>query len=125
MDGGRVDARHDGAGGKRRHHTGTCGATAMAAARYGSDGRSSFFQASYTLGDALVGHPYWTTDIGTPTGTAAKVGGVYQRLFTRGKVLVNPTTTTRTVALGKSYVDLSGTRRTPISLPPHTSDVLP
>jgi Hypothetical glycosyl hydrolase family 15 len=95
---------------------------ALASFLLGSDGRSSF-QASYASGDALAGHRYWTTDIGTPTGAYASAGGVYQRTFTRGKVLVNPTTTTRTVALGAAYVDLSGVRRTSVTLAPHTGDV--
>jgi hypothetical protein len=95
---------------------------ALASFLLGSDGRSSF-QASYAPGDALAGHRYWTTDIGTPTGAYGNAGGVYQRAFTRGKVLVNPTTTTRTVALGAAYVDLSGVRRTSVTLAPHTGDV--
>jgi hypothetical protein len=96
---------------------------ALATFLLGSDGRSSF-QASYRHGDALAGHRYWNTDIGRPTSAYAKVGGVYQRNFTLGKVLVNPLATARTVQLGRPYVDLSGAKRSSVTLPPHSGDVL-
>jgi hypothetical protein len=69
-------------------------------------------------------HPYWSTPIGTPTDSYAKVNGVYTRHFTGGTVLVNPTTAAVTVSLGGSYRTLQGDVVTSITLQPHTGDVL-
>lgn len=96
---------------------------ALASFMLGSNGRSSF-HASFAHGDALAGHPYWKVDVGSPTSAYTKSSGVYQRSFQRGKVLVNSTTTARTVSLGGTYRDLSGTRRTSVTLPPGSGEVL-
>lgn len=97
---------------------------ALASFMLGSDGRSSF-AVSYAKGEALTAHPYLKTDIGSPSGDYTRLSsGVYQRTFERGKALVNPTGTTRTVSLGGSYVTLQGKTVTSITLAPHTGDVL-
>ena len=68
--------------------------------------------------------PYWDVPIGVPSGAYAKVGGVYQRSFTNGRVLVNPTTATLSVGLGGSYVNLDGATVTSVTLAPHTAEIL-
>jgi len=89
----------------------------------GSDGTSSF-HASYAEGQVLLDHPYWKADIGQPTSSYALIDGVYQRSFSRGRVLVNPTEASRTVDLGGTYVGLDGVSRTTITLAPQTGDVM-
>jgi hypothetical protein len=68
--------------------------------------------------------PYWRAAIGTPTGTYTKTGGVYQRAFTAGKVLVNPTNFPVTVQLGGTYRTLDGVTVTALTMKPHTGEVL-
>ncbi|WP_170185633.1 putative glycoside hydrolase [Lapillicoccus jejuensis] len=71
--------------------------------------------------------PQWAAaaQLGTPTGAYTVNGkGVYQRVFTGGKVLVNPGTRTLTVSLGRPFVDLSGASVTSVTLPPHSAKVL-
>jgi hypothetical protein len=70
--------------------------------------------------------PYWHAKIGTPTGTFAKSGGVYQRAFTNGRVLVNPTTSAVTVSLGAgAWTNLQGNAVSgTMTLPAHAGDVL-
>ncbi len=96
---------------------------ALATFLLGSDGTSSF-HASYAQGQVLLDHPYWKADIGQPTSSYALIDGVYQRSFSRGRVLVNPTEAPRTVDLGGTYVGLDGVSRTTITLAPHTGDVM-
>jgi hypothetical protein len=68
--------------------------------------------------------PYWDVQIGDPTGAYAKVGGVYQRTFTNGRVLVNPTTASVTVSLGGSYKNLDGGTVSSVTLAPHAAQIL-
>jgi hypothetical protein len=68
--------------------------------------------------------PYWDVPIGVPSGAYAKVGGVYQRTFTNGRVLVNPTTASVSVSLGASYTNLDGATVTSVNLAPHTAQIL-
>ena len=62
--------------------------------------------------------------LGTPSAKYAKADGVYQRPYTAGKVLVNPTGSTYKVSLGATYVDLAGTRVTAVTLGPNSGKVL-
>jgi hypothetical protein len=96
---------------------------ALATFLLGSDGTSSF-HASYTEGQVLLDHPYWKTDIGQPTSGYALTDGVYQRSFSTGRVLVNPTTISRTIDLGATYVGLDGVSRTTITMAPSTGEVM-
>jgi hypothetical protein len=65
-------------------------------------------------------------DIGTASGPYAKVKGtgMYQRRFTNGVVVVNPTTTPYTMALGGTFRSLGGETVTSVTMAPHTGDVL-
>jgi hypothetical protein len=69
-------------------------------------------------------HPWWDVDLGDPLDAYGKVSGVYQRTFSAGKVLVNPTTSTFTVSLGGTYKDLSGVTRSSVTLGPHSATIL-
>jgi hypothetical protein len=83
----------------------------------GSNGRSWFrFGMSQPESDPTSMHPWWRVPIGSPTNAYAKIGGVYQRWFTNGRVLVNPTTGTFTVQLGRRYRTLDGKTVTSVQL---------
>ena len=71
-------------------------------------------------------HPWWDLDIGTPTGKYSKTSnGLYQRNYTNGRVVVNPTTTSRTITIGTGWRDLwNNNVNTTITLPPHTAKIV-
>jgi hypothetical protein len=75
---------------------------------------------------ATAGHAWWDLDIGTPTGTYTKTSsGIYQRDYTNGRVLANPTTTSRTITVGTGWRDIWGnTVNATITLAPHTGKIL-
>jgi hypothetical protein len=97
---------------------------ALASFLLGSDGRSRFSFSPGRERDPTRDHPWWKVDLGAPTGRYGKADGVYQRSFTKGKVLVNPTDRTFTVWLGGPYVDLRGKVRTSVTLGPHDAEIL-
>ncbi len=67
---------------------------------------------------------YAGVNVGTHTGGYAKVGGVYQRSFTNGVVIVNPTKNAVTVNLGRQYRTLEGNVvNGSISIPANSGDV--
>jgi putative glycosyl hydrolase-like family 15 (GHL15) protein len=91
----------------------------------------------YFANGPLEWYPEWTIDLGAPT-TAGTTdvstllsGGVYQRAFANGLVLVNPSSSAVTVTLAKTYqlvtptgggtVDASGTPSGSLSMSPVTS----
>jgi hypothetical protein len=51
-------------------------------------------------------------------------GGVYERGFTNGKAIVNPTGAPVTVALGGTYVRPDGTTTTSVVLGAYQSEIL-
>ncbi len=62
----------------------------------------------YFAGDPLEWYPEWGVDLGAPVASATNVtsmlaGGVYRRDFAKGSVLVNPSGSTVTVALGATF----------------------
>jgi len=80
------------------------------------------------FGDSNSGTPTadnaWDhVDVGTATGAYAKTGGVYQRTFSKGLALVNPTTATVTVSLGATYKNLNGVSMSSITMLPNTGEV--
>jgi hypothetical protein len=89
----------------------------------GNDGRS-FFHFSYRHADATVPRKWHRLDLGAATGAYAKVGGVYERSFSGGLVLVNPTSSAAVVSLGATYTTLSGTPVTSVILAPKTAEIL-
>lgn len=63
-------------------------------------------------------------EIGTPKAAYYKSGGVYRRDFASGVVLVNPTQTTVTVALGRTYKTWDARSVTSVTLAPYNAKVL-
>jgi hypothetical protein len=97
---------------------------ALASFLMGTQGRSAFFfstgfKVSRTTPCALC-----QTNVGAPLGAYSKVGGVYQRAFSGGRALVNPTGAVVTVNLGASYYTLSRQVVTSITMKPNTGAVL-
>jgi hypothetical protein len=78
----------------------------------GTNGRSFFYLSYQEDPDSTVMHPWWKSNIGTPTGAYpdyAKVGDVYVRTFTNGVVVVNPTSAASNVTLPSgSWRDVNG-----------------
>ena len=59
----------------------------------------------------------WTKDLGSPLAPRYKVGLAWRRDFTGGVVVVNPSTSQQTVALGGTYITLDGSQVTSVTLP--------
>lgn len=101
---------------------------AFASFLLGTDGRSyfSFYAdpAGQSMVEASTPHRWDGVDLGAPSGAYFKKTGVYRRDFSNGISLVNPTTATVTVNLGRSYIDLAGTARTSVTLTANTAEVL-
>jgi hypothetical protein len=75
--------------------------------------------------DKRAGLLWADINLGAATTTYAKIGGVYQRSFVNGKVLVNPTNSAvNSIALGGSYRTSNGTTVTSLNLPAHDAEVL-
>jgi len=89
----------------------------------GNDGHS-YLAFTYNQGDATADYPLWHVDLGTAKGAYAKIGNVYQRSFSAGRVLVNPTTSTYTVQLGATYHTLAGAAVTSVTLGPNAASIL-
>ena len=90
----------------------------------GSGGLSAFFfSAAYS--ENRTTPCYWCyLPIGSPMGSYAKINGVYQRQFTTGRVLVNPTPATVTVSLGGTFHDAYGHAMTSATMTPNTGLIL-
>jgi hypothetical protein len=69
-------------------------------------------------------HPWDQVNVGSPSGRYTKKDGVYQRSFTAGMALVNPTTVTVNVPLLNVYTTLDGNKITSLKLAPNTGQVL-
>ena len=73
--------------------------------------------------------PLMNAPIGTPTETFTTtdqylLGGVYQRTFTNGRVLVNPSSSAVTVNLGATMTTPTGTKVSSLTMAPYTGAVL-
>lgn len=99
---------------------------ALASFLLGTDG-TQYFYFSPNGNDDGVAAPDTPDDHvnpGTPTGPyTALANGAYMRRFTAGVAAVNPGTTTVTVNLGGTYVDLDGHAVQQATLLPHTGMV--
>src|SRR5439155_5195748 len=70
-------------------------------------------------------NPAWTTGIGTPSGSKVQVGVGWQRNYTNGSVIVNPSTSTsQTFSLGATYLTPTGTAVSSVTLSPATAMIL-
>lgn len=96
----------------------------------GTNGKSFFYVSYEEPPDSTVMHPWWKSNIGSPSGSYpnyAKVGGVYIRTFTGGVAVVNPTSAAASVTLPSgSYRDVNGgtSRSGTVSVPAHAGWVL-
>ena len=69
--------------------------------------------------------PRWRQDVGAPTGPAKEIGVVWERQFSNGIVVVNPSgSATVTAPLGGLYLQPNGTAVTSVLLGPHSGAVL-
>jgi len=124
----------------------TSGGTVLAITKVWSSASASQIASwhRYALGSFLLGyrpsHAYfqfrsdhdlttpsswWDVNLGIPTSAYSQVNGMYVRSFQNGKVIVNPTSSSHSISLGRRYMDLSGAYRSgSISLPSHTAQVL-
>lgn len=89
-----------------------------------ANGSHSFFGMESALTPQSMDSSLFNLEIGTPIGGAFAQAGVYQRRFTRGLVLVNPSNETRVVVLPRKYMDGFGTRYDSVEMKPHTGMVL-
>jgi hypothetical protein len=90
----------------------------------GSQGRSAFSFTGSSSTDRTTVYPAYATNLGTPVGAYALTGGAYQRHFTNGLVLVNPTNTAVTVTLGGTYFDSRGRSVTSVKMNADTGILL-
>jgi hypothetical protein len=106
-------------------------ATDARAAGYGlttmllaSQGRSSFALAQDYTNETRFPIYDRAQRLGAPTGPYFRAGAAYRRNFAAGTVVVNPTLTSVTVALGAEYVTEAGARVTSVTLGATSGTVL-
>ncbi len=97
---------------------------ALATFLLGNAGHSYFYFSAGRSDAATVDSPLYHLPLGSPTAAYAKTGGVYQRPFTNGRVLVNPTTATVRLSLGRLYRTAAGATVSAVTLRPHTAQIL-
>jgi len=68
--------------------------------------------------------PDWTIELGDPAGPFYQVGSLYERDFTAGKVIVNPTDSAAGAALGGAYTTANGASVTSVDLEPQSAEIL-
>ena len=90
----------------------------------GNDGHSYFGFSSAAPGGTTADHAQLGVSLGEPLADYSKTGGVYQRDFSAGKVLVNPGKLAVTVSLGGVYFVDSGLPITSVTMAPHTGRIL-
>jgi putative glycosyl hydrolase-like family 15 (GHL15) protein len=88
----------------------------------GTNGRS-YFSFLYDRNTARTS-TWWDAKLGRPTSHYHSHNGVFRRSFENGKVLVNPSDSSRAVKLRRAYLTLTGTRVRSVSLAPHTAAIL-
>jgi hypothetical protein len=89
----------------------------------GNDGRAWFY-FSYQPGDGEVNRRWNRAYLGRALTSYGKRDGVYQRDFSAGRVLVNPTPNTVTVLLGGTFRSLEGALVTAVTLGPNQAEIL-
>jgi hypothetical protein len=90
----------------------------------GVNNAHTFFGFERALSPQLLAGAIENLPIGTPLGAPYKQNGVYQRRFTRGLVLVNPSAEPHAFALSRTFRDGNGTILDQVAMPPHTGMVL-
>ena len=97
---------------------------ALASFLLGTDGRSYFYFSSASSEPPISVVP-WSVNIGDPSGAYSLQDGAYQRPFTQGRVLVNPTASQVSVPLTGTYAEMDGTQVSgSLVMPPNTGQIL-
>jgi hypothetical protein len=97
---------------------------ALASFLLGTDGRSYFYFSSSSSEPPISVVP-WSVNIGDPSGSYSLQDGAYQRPFTQGRVLVNPTASQVSVPLSGAYTEMDGTQVSgSLVMPPNTGQIL-
>ncbi|HEY0388985.1 MAG TPA: putative glycoside hydrolase [Gaiellales bacterium] len=97
---------------------------ALATFLLGNTTHSYFYFTADRTDAATLDSPLYHLPLGAPTGSYTRTGGVYQRAFANGRVLVNPTTVTVRVSLGRTYRTPAGAAVTSVTLAPHAAQIL-
>jgi hypothetical protein len=90
----------------------------------GSSGRDAYSFFPTRGASAIAANPWDAFPIGSPTSAYFAASNGFERDFTTGKVLVNPSTSSWTVSLGGTYRDVAGHHMTTATLQPHTGLIL-
>jgi hypothetical protein len=97
---------------------------ALASFLLGTDGRSYFYFSAASSEPPISVVP-WSVNIGDPSGAYSLQDGAYQRPFTQGRVLVNPTAGQVSVPLSGTYAAMDGTQVSgSLVMPPYTGQIL-
>jgi Ca2+-binding RTX toxin-like protein len=97
---------------------------ALATFLLGTDGKSYFAFNARGPGKPEAPRTLEQLDLGHPTESYAKVGGVYKRAWSKGTAYVNPTAVSATVNLGGQYTNLDGAKVSTLTLAPNTADIV-
>ena len=90
-------------------------------------GLSRFVFLYDLMGNPVDSHPYWdqADRLGGPRSAFfLNTKGIYQRNFTSGRVLVNPSDAPMRMGLAARFTTLDGTTVNSIELPPYSGEVL-
>ncbi len=90
----------------------------------GDSGRDAYSFFPTRGASALANNEWNGFPIGTPAGSYFATGNGFERDFTTGKVLVNPSASVMTVSLGGTYRNLGGNQLTTAILQPDTGLIL-
>jgi hypothetical protein len=90
----------------------------------GTNGQSYLNFNPIGPGKPPYAHAWDSVDLGTPTGAYAKQDGVYQRSFSNGIAMVNPTKSPVTVTLDQPYKRLNGNTVTSFTLGANQGEIL-
>ena len=76
--------------------------------------------------DSQVVQNMFAADYGTPLEDYHIVSGtkIYEREFTKRKILVNPTSNEYTIQLDETYLDMDGQQITSITVPKYSGIIL-
>jgi hypothetical protein len=90
------------------------------------DGRPGSAYIFRPCGPVPPADPHWMIDVGTPTGPVTVVNGVYERPYSAGLVLLNPSPSTPArVPIPPGYVTPAGARAAEITVPAEGAAILP
>jgi len=91
-----------------------------------NDNTYFYYTTTSDHGTNLVWRDEWNAAIGTPSGAmSVDSSGVYVRNFTKGRVVVNATETTKTYHLGKGYIHWGGNHADKVlTVDPHSAYLL-